>query len=52
MLSSLFWWVTRASGFFWLTEIKEKQSEKMFIKWEPRENSLFKMLKEENTLFN
>jgi len=38
--------------FFQLTEIEEKQLEKIFIKQNPRENSLFKLLKEEDTLFN
>jgi len=36
---------------FWLTERKENQSEKVFIKQKPSENSLFKESKKGITLF-
>ena len=44
--------MTRVLDSFQLTEIKAKQLEKISIKQNSEENSLFKLSKKENTSFN
>ena len=43
--SSLLWWAVFALAFLQLVRWKEKQSGKLSIRWDPGENSWFKLLK-------
>ena len=51
MFSSLFQWAIFALVSFWLTKWKEKQLEKVSIRWKSRDNYLFRLSKARNISF-